>query len=184
MSILIQSQNSWKKQLAGENFVNTCQQNIHNIRHTVPNKVYVGRFSFLFLFLCCCFFSNDSELMWHVLDKKIWLNLFLDQLEVAQFIMSSKGHAQLVDKLGYIYNKHQNSQNGITVWWKCSEYYKQRPATCKARATTEGFSITKFTNSHTHSPPELVERESSRKRKKKQKNVAQTVSVESSNKPQ
>ena len=82
--------------------------------------------------------------------------MLLDGLDDAQFIVSRRGHAQLVDKAGYIYNKHHLP--GKKVWWKCSEYHKKQ-FDCKARATTEGSYITKYSNCHTHPVPELVERE-------------------------
>jgi len=86
-------------------------------------------------------------------------NLFLDdlgdsELEVAQFIKSSKNCAQLVDKLGYIYNKHQRNTDGTLIWWKCKEFQRNKTEIrCRARCTTKGFYITKKTNVHTHPPP-------------------------------
>jgi hypothetical protein len=89
-------------------------------------------------------------------------NLFLDdlgdsELEVAQFIKSSKNCAQLVDKLGYIYNKHQRNTDGTLIWWKCREFFNRKAEMkCRARATTQGFYITKRTSVHTHQP-QMVE---------------------------
>ena len=86
-------------------------------------------------------------------------NLFFDdlgdsELEVAQFIKSSKNCAQLVDKLGYIYNKHQRNTDGTLIWWKCKEFQRNKTEIrCRARCTTKGFYITKKTNVHTHPPP-------------------------------
>ena len=86
-------------------------------------------------------------------------NLFLDdlgdsELEVAEFIKSSKNCAQLVDKLGYIYNKHQRNTDGTLIWWKCKEFQRNKTEIrCRARCTTKGFYITKKTNVHTHPPP-------------------------------
>ena len=86
-------------------------------------------------------------------------NLLLDdlgdsELEVAQFIKSSKNCAQLVDKLGYIYNKHQRNTDGTLIWWKCKEFQRNKTEIrCRARCTTKGFYITKKTNVHTHPPP-------------------------------
>jgi len=93
-----------------------------------------------------------------------WLNLLLDGVDEAQFIKSRNGHAQLVDKAGYVYNKHQSSQSGKgkKVWWKCVESKKKQFRDCKARATTEGFYITQYTNVHTHPVPELVKKTTSR----------------------
>ena len=82
--------------------------------------------------------------------------MFLDGLDDAQFIVSRRGNAQLVDKVGYIYNKHHVP--GKKVWWKCSEYHK-KPFDCRARAKAEGCYITRYTNIHTHPVPELVEKE-------------------------
>ena len=79
-------------------------------------------------------------------------NLFLDdlgdsELEVAEFIKSSKNRAQLVDKLGYIYNKHQRNTDGTLIWWKCKEFQRNKTEIrCRARCTTKGFYITKKTN--------------------------------------
>ena len=78
-------------------------------------------------------------------------------LEEAQFVKSSRGHAQLVDKLGFIYNKHQGNAKGTLIWWKCREFFNRKSEMkCRARATTQGFYITKRTNVHTHQP-QMVE---------------------------
>ena len=86
--------------------------------------------------------------------------MLLDGLDDAQFIVSRRGNAQLVDKAGYIYNKHHVP--GKKVWWKCVESKKKQFRDCKARATTEGFYITQYTNVHTHPVPELVKKTTSR----------------------
>ena len=78
-------------------------------------------------------------------------------LEEAQFVKSSRGHAQLVDKLGFIYNKHQSNSKGTLIWWKCREFFNRKSEMkCRARATTQGFYITKRTSVHTHQP-QMVE---------------------------
>ena len=102
--------------------------------------------------------------MWPFLLKMFLLNLLLDGVDEAQFIVSRRGHAQLVDKTGYVYIKHQSCKSGTEkkVWWKCSESKKKQFSDCKARATTEGFYITKYTNVHTHPAPKLVEKETTR----------------------
>ena len=75
---------------------------------------------------------------------------FVDGLDEAQFIQSARGFAQLVDKSGYIYTRHQSKKS--RTWWKCVEKTsKTNP--CNARATTEGFNITKYFKTHTHPPP-------------------------------
>ena len=91
------------------------------------------------------------------------LYLILDYSEEAQFVKSARGHAQLVDKLGYVYNKHQSNKQGTLIWWKCREFFSRKTEVrCRARATTEGFFITKHTNVHTHPPQvEALPQESS-----------------------
>ena len=80
---------------------------------------------------------------------------FVDGLDEAQFIQSARGFAQLVDKSGYIYTRHQSKKS--RTWWKCVEKTsKANP--CNARATTEGFHITKYFKTHTHPPPIWVSR--------------------------
>ena len=74
---------------------------------------------------------------------------FLDDLEVAHFMRSTKGHAQLVDKSGYIYNKHRTNASGI-IFWSCRE---DKRWGCKARVHTEGFHIIKYCNQHSHEQP-------------------------------
>jgi len=89
--------------------------------------------------------------------------LFLDGLDEAQFVVSRKGLPQLVDKAGYLYSKHQSGEGkGKKVWWICVESKKKQFRDCKARATTEGFYITKYTNVHTHPVPELVPKQTSK----------------------
>ena len=79
------------------------------------------------------------------------LNLFfVDGLDEAQFIQSARGFAQLVDKSGYIYTRHQSKKS--RTWWKCVEK-TSKANSCNARATTEGFHITKYFKTHTHPPP-------------------------------
>ena len=76
-------------------------------------------------------------------------SFFVDGLDEAQFIQSARGFAQLVDKSGYIYTRHQSKKS--RTWWKCVEKTsKANP--CNARATTEGFHITKYFKTHTHPP--------------------------------
>jgi len=72
-----------------------------------------------------------------------------DDLEVAHFMRSTKGHAQLVDKSGYIYNKHRTNASGI-IFWSCRE---DKRWGCKARVHTEGFHIIKYCNQHSHEQP-------------------------------
>ena len=79
---------------------------------------------------------------------------FLDHLEdVAEFVESNRGHAQLVDKSGYIYNKQQTNQTSGMTYWKCREH---RKLACKARAQTRGYYILKYLNPHSHNPSEEV----------------------------
>ena len=85
------------------------------------------------------------------------LNLFLDELDsdieldVAQFIKSTKGHAQLVDKAGNIYNRHKTNSSQTVIYWRCTQHKK---STCFGRVQTQGFFITKYVNKHSHPPPE------------------------------
>ena len=84
------------------------------------------------------------------------LHLFLDELDiesldVAQFIRSTKGQAQLVDKAGQIYNRHKTNQKQTIIYWRCREHKK---AACNGRVQTQGFYITKYVGIHTHPPPE------------------------------
>jgi hypothetical protein len=92
-------------------------------------------------------------------------------LEEAQFIQSFRGHAQLVDKIGYIYNKHQTNKDGTIIWWRCKEFHKKSLTRCRARATTEGFFITGHSNTHTHPPQSdiLLPAEKFEKKKKESK---------------
>ena len=74
---------------------------------------------------------------------------FLDDLEVAHFMRSTKGHAQLVDKSGYIYNKtkiRRNLQN-----WECISRQKLK---CHARAQTSGLHIVQIKGEHSHPIPD------------------------------
>ena len=90
-----------------------------------------------------CFFKSNSNISNYNL-------FFVDGLDEAQFIQSARGFAQLVDKSGYIYTRHQSKKS--RTWWKCVEKTsKANP--CNARATTEGFHITKYFKTHTHPPP-------------------------------
>ena len=85
------------------------------------------------------------------------LNLFLDELDsdieldVAQFIRSTKGQAQLVDKAGNIYNRHKTNSSQTIIYWRCTQHKK---STCFGRVQTQGFFITKYVNKHSHPPPE------------------------------
>jgi len=99
-----------------------------------------------------------------------------DELEEAQFVKSSRGHAQLVDKLGFIYNKHQSNAKGTLIWWKCREFFSRKSEMkCRARATTQGFYITKRTNVHTHQP-QMVE---ASPKKESSENIAKEEKSES-----
>jgi len=73
-----------------------------------------------------------------------------DDLEVAHFMRSTKGHAQLVDKSGYIYNKHRTNASSGIIFWSCRE---DKRWGCKARVHTEGFHIIKYCNQHSHEQP-------------------------------
>ena len=72
-------------------------------------------------------------------------------MEDAQFIKSTKGHAQLVDKSGYIYNRHKTNSKQTIIYWRCTQHKK---AACYARVQTEGFYITKYVGTHSHPPKE------------------------------
>ena len=98
-------------------------------------------------------FRLFCSILWPFLKD---LHLFLDELDiesldVAQFIRSTKGQAQLVDKAGQIYNRHKTNQKQTIIYWRCREHKK---AACNGRVQTQGFYITKYVGIHTHPPPE------------------------------
>ena len=74
---------------------------------------------------------------------------FLDVLDVAQFMRSSKGHPQLVDKAGFIYNKHRTNKDGL-IFWSCRDFKR---SDCRARVHTKGFHIIKYQKEHSHDQP-------------------------------
>ena len=76
------------------------------------------------------------------------------ELEVTNFIMSSKGHAQLVDKAGQVYNRHKTNQDQTVIYWRCREHRKSGVTFCNGRVQTQGFYITKHVGIHSHPPPD------------------------------
>ena len=60
-----------------------------------------------------------------------------------------RGHAQLVDKAGYVYNRHRTNGDG-TVGWCC----RAKKKGCKARILTNGIYILRHNNEqHMHDTP-------------------------------
>ena len=84
------------------------------------------------------------------------LNLISDEV---QFMKTRKGQPMLIDKNGFYYYKHKNSQKDSSkVFWRCQK--KDHPHKCLARATTDGFYIIKYLNEHNHpGPSESFEKE-------------------------
>ena len=72
----------------------------------------------------------------------------------ARFIKSSRGRPILVDKEGYSYIHAKSSKIcSSKVFWRCRRIKKFN---CKARATTDGFSIVKYQYVHSHSPEDTI----------------------------
>ena len=80
------------------------------------------------------------------------MNLFLDCsfLDVPQFIVSSRGHYQLVDSRGYIYSKERTINS--KTHWECTYRSAQRTK-CSARVSTIDLKIVKYKSEHNHLPP-------------------------------
>ena len=68
-----------------------------------------------------------------------------------------KGRPMLIDKNGFYYYKHKNSEKDSSkVFWRCQKKDKK----CLARATTDGFYIIRYLNEHNHpSPSENFDKE-------------------------
>ena len=67
----------------------------------------------------------------------------------AHFVRSKFGNAKLEDTEGYSY--FCSRKRGIRMYWNCS---MRRRIGCKVRACTEGFFITKISDTHNHPVPE------------------------------
>ena len=90
-------------------------------------------------------FANKLQLKFQIHYSSC---LIADNLEEAIFMKSKYGNAVLTDKAGYMYRCNLKKESRI--YWRCrnSEKFK-----CNARAVTDGFHVTSWTNGHTHHPP-------------------------------
>ena len=80
------------------------------------------------------------------------MNLFLDcsDLDVPQFIVSPRGHYQLVDSRGFIYSKERTIKS--KTHWECTYRSTQRTK-YSARLSTIDLKIVKYSREHNHLPP-------------------------------
>ena len=76
--------------------------------------------------------------------QTISFSFFVDSLDEAEFIPSSKGGAQLVDKSGYIYNKKGINIDGQIIFWDC----RRKRYKCRAMIHSKGPFIIKYINEH------------------------------------
>ena len=93
------------------------------------------------------FTSKESFSKAFYFVSKAILNLFSDDFEMGKFITREKGNPQLLDTLGYSYNRHKSNLSKTKVYWRCSQ---MRLFKCMARATTEGNFIVKHVGEHSH----------------------------------
>ena len=82
--------------------------------------------------------------------------LFLDSdLDLPRFIVSPRGHYQVVDSRGYIYS-NKGTVNS-KKYWECTNRIVNR-TNCSARVSTIDSKIVRFTNEHNHLPPSSANR--------------------------
>ena len=84
----------------------------------------------------------------------MYLFLFVDKVEQANYIESKFGNPMLLDRNGQVFTANGGyKKNGDKNWWRCREYMRKRKSNqekCPAKATTDGMNIVTWRFEHNH----------------------------------